>query len=181
MCLIPSVARSGSDVDSASLPGELRAPPAAARRALPALGALPPAYFVATLAGMLILHFACPVVQWNLGVSRLAGLPFALLGIAFVVTSVRQFRSVTTLMPFEQPSALVTRGFFRVSRNPMYTGLLLSILGAVIMLGSATPALAIPLFAGLMQTRFIAHEERVLEHRFGEAYRDYRKRVRRWL
>jgi protein-S-isoprenylcysteine O-methyltransferase Ste14 len=63
----------------------------------------------------------------------------------------------------------------------MYTGLLLSIVGAVIMLGSATPALAIPFFVGLMQTRFIAHEERVLERSFGEAYRVYRNRVRRWL
>lgn len=181
MCLIPSVARSSTDVDSASLRGGFRASTSSTSRALTALGALPPAYYVATLAGMLILHFACPVVQWNLGMSRLTGLPFALLGIVFVVTSVRQFRCVTTLMPFEQPSALVTRGFFRVSRNPMYTGLLLSILGAVIMLGSATPALAIPLFVGLMQTRFIAHEERVLERSFGEAYRAYRKRVRRWL
>lgn len=181
MCLIPSVASPSTEVDSKSLPGERSAAAASASRPLPALGALPPVYFFATLAGMLILHFAYPVVQWNLGMSRFAGLPFALLGIVFVVTSVRQFRSVTTLMPFEQPSALVIRGFFRVSRNPMYTGLLLSIVGAVIMLGSATPALGIPFFVAVMQTRFIVHEERVLERSFGEAYRSYRKRVRRWL
>jgi protein-S-isoprenylcysteine O-methyltransferase Ste14 len=97
------------------------------------------------------------------------------------VSSVRQLHAVTTLMPFSQPSMLVTHGFFRLSRNPLYTGLLLSIVGAVIMLGSATPALAIPLFIVLMHTRFIAHEERVLERRFGEPYRNYRQRVRRWL
>lgn len=181
MCLIPSVAGPSTDVDSAALPGELSAPPASASRALPALGSLPPVFYFATLAGMLILHFACPIAQWNLGMSRFVGLPFAVLGIVFVVTSVRQFRSVTTLMPFEQPSALVTGGFFRVSRNPMYTGLLLSIVGAVIMLGSVTPALAIPCFVAVMQKRFIAHEERVLERSFGETYRAYRKRVRRWL
>lgn len=146
-----------------------------------ALTRLPPVHFFATLVGMLALHFAFPIAHWNLGMSRFAGLPFALLGIAVVVSSVRRFRSVTTLLPFGEPSVLVTQGFFRVSRNPMYTGLLLSIVGAAIMLGSATPAIAIPLFAVLMHTMFIAHEERVLERRFGETYRAYRRRVRRWL
>ncbi len=178
MCLILSVTRGDTDVDSGSLRGDLHA---STRRALQAFGALPPLYFFATLALMLILHFAWPFAQWNLGAKRFVGLPFALLGILFVAASVRQCRSVTTLMPFEQPSALVTQGFFRVSRNPMYTGLLLSIVGAVILLGSATPALAIPLFIALMQSRFIAHEEQVLERSFGEAYRSYRKRTRRWL
>jgi protein-S-isoprenylcysteine O-methyltransferase Ste14 len=178
MCLTPNVATSSADLEPTALTGARRT---LFGRPLPPLSALPPAYYFAILAAMLALHFAWPVAQWNLGASRWLGLPFALAGIVFVVTTVRQFHSVTTLMPFEQPSALVTGGFFRVSRNPMYTGLLLSIVGAVIMLGSLSPALAIPLFVAVMQRRFIAHEERVLERCFPEAYRDYRRRVRRWL
>jgi protein-S-isoprenylcysteine O-methyltransferase Ste14 len=166
------------DVDSRSLEGEL---PGSGARSLGAVWALPPTWFFALQLLMVVLHFAWPVAQWNLGMARWWGLPFAVLGIVAVVGAARQFRSVTTLMPFEEPTALVTGGFFRFSRNPMYLGMLLSIVGGVIMLGSLTPAIAIPLFVGLMQVRFIAHEERILRRSFTGVYESYRNRVRRWL
>jgi protein-S-isoprenylcysteine O-methyltransferase Ste14 len=140
-----------------------------------------PAWFAGHLAAMVVLHFAWPVYQWNLGMSRWWGLPFALAGFACVVTSARRFAPVTTLRPYETPSVLITGGLHRVSRNPMYAGMLLSMVGGVVMLGSVTPALAVPAFAWLLSARFIAHEERVLEERFGEEYRAYRRRVRRWV
>ena len=143
---------------------------------------LPPAYFAAHLALMLLLHFALPGAYWNLGPTRWAGLPFALSGTLLVVLSVRRFDALaTTRRPFEVPSVLVTQGCFRLSRNPMYAGMLLALVGAAVMLGSATPLLVIPLYVVLIQVRFIAHEERMLESRFGEAYRAYKRRVRRWL
>lgn len=142
---------------------------------------LPPGYFALHLVAMLVLHVFLPLGTWNLGASRWWGLPLAALGTFVVLSSVRRFRDRTTIRPFEESSELVTDGFYRYSRNPMYTGLLLSMLGAFVMLGTGSPGLVIPCFVILVTRRFIVHEERDLEARFGADYRTYRKRVRRWL
>lgn len=140
-----------------------------------------PVWFLGHVLAMLVLHFAVPIAQWNLGASRWLGLPAALAGFALVAIGAGRFRRVTTLRPYEEPSVLVTDGLHRWSRNPMYLGLLVSLLGAWIMLGSLSPGLAIPSLYWLLRTRFIAYEEYAMEARFGDAYRRYRARVRRWL
>jgi protein-S-isoprenylcysteine O-methyltransferase Ste14 len=63
----------------------------------------------------------------------------------------------------------------------MYLGLLLWLTGFALYLGSVTPFVALPLFVWVLNTQQIVHEERVLEARFGDSYRDYRTRVRRWI
>jgi protein-S-isoprenylcysteine O-methyltransferase Ste14 len=147
----------------------------------PAPRSLAPSWFAAHLAAMVVLHFAWPIYQWNLGMSRWWGLPLALAGTAIVIVCARRFAPVTTLRPWETPSVLVTDGLHGVSRNPMYAGMLFAMAGGAVMLGSLTPALVVPVFAWILRTRFIAHEERVLEERFGDDYRAYRRRVRRWI
>lgn len=130
---------------------------------------------------MSALHFFAPVATWNSGASRWWGLPFVGLGIALVLRSVLRFRGRTTIRPFERSDELVVDGFYRVSRNPMYTGLLVSLCGAFVMFGTLSPGFAIPVFVCWMSTRFIESEERMLEEQFGERYRVYKSRVRRWL
>lgn len=141
----------------------------------------PPAYFATALVAMLALHFSMPVVQWNLGMARWLGLPFVLLGAALVAWSVRRFVGATTIHPREISSELVTNGAYRFTRNPMYLGLLLSLVGAAVMLGSLTPVLVAPPFFVVIRQRFVLREEEALERRFGEEFRRYRKRVRRWV
>lgn len=145
------------------------------------LSNFPPAYFAASLVLMLALHFGWPLLQWNVGASRWIGLPLVLVGCAMLAWSVRRFLPVTTLRPFEQSNVLVTDGLYRATRNPMYLSLLLSLMGAAVMLGSLSTVLVVPLFVGVIQSRFIVREEADLEARFGDSYRDYCARVRRWL
>lgn len=140
-----------------------------------------PIWFFGHVVAMLGLHFAAPGLQWNVGASRWWGLPLTVAGFLLVVVGERRFRPVTTLAPYEAPSVLVTDGLHRYSRNPMYLGLLVSLVGGWIMLGSLSPGLAVVAFYALLRAYFIDHEERVMEARFGEAYRAYRRRVRRWL
>jgi protein-S-isoprenylcysteine O-methyltransferase Ste14 len=87
----------------------------------------------------------------------------------------------TTIIPFQVSSELVQEGPYRWTRNPMYLGMLGILSGTAWMLGSATPWLLVFTFLWWISTRFIAIEERMLGARFGESYRDYQKRVRRWL
>jgi protein-S-isoprenylcysteine O-methyltransferase Ste14 len=130
---------------------------------------------------MLLLHFVLPLAQWNRGATRWWGIPFTGVGVLLLAAALRRFSARTTRNPFERPALLVTDGVFRFSRNPMYTGMLLALVGAAIMLGSLSQLVGIPLYVALIRVRFIDHEERVLEQCFGEQYLAYQRRVRRWL
>ncbi|NIN72992.1 MAG: hypothetical protein GTO46_13905 [Gemmatimonadetes bacterium] len=63
----------------------------------------------------------------------------------------------------------------------MYLGLVLVVLGIAVITGSLTPLLVVPIFALLLDRKFIAAEERMLEKRFGSAWLEYKKSVRRWI
>jgi protein-S-isoprenylcysteine O-methyltransferase Ste14 len=143
---------------------------------------LPPAYFYLAINLMLVLRWLLPLrllvtAPWNL----LGLLPFTL-GAALALAGSRAFRRAgTTIKPFQASSALVTTGVFRLSRNPMYLGMALSLLGLAFLLGALSPFLVIPVFVWLIQRRFIAVEERMLAQAFGPAYAAFQRQTRRWL
>jgi protein-S-isoprenylcysteine O-methyltransferase Ste14 len=87
----------------------------------------------------------------------------------------------TTVKPLGKSTALVTSGPFRISRHPMYVGFVLVLLGAAMMLGTLTPFIIGAAFAIFIDVVFVRFEERKMEHQFGEAWREYKRRVRRWL
>jgi protein-S-isoprenylcysteine O-methyltransferase Ste14 len=92
-------------------------------------------------------------------------------------------RAKTTVDPFrpESASSLVTFGVYRMTRNPMYVGLLMVLIGWAVFLVNVWSALGPLVFVAYI-TRFqIQPEERALASLFGEAYASYKSRVRRWL
>jgi len=105
-----------------------------------------------------------------------------LLGLALVLTVVRHFRRAGTSIRTEKPTtALVTDGPFRYSRNPAYVALTLAYLAITLAVDSLwVLVLLLPVLA-VMRWGVIAREERYLEAKFGDGYRDYKARVRRWL
>jgi protein-S-isoprenylcysteine O-methyltransferase Ste14 len=90
-------------------------------------------------------------------------------------------RAGTPLEPWQTPTALVATGPYRFTRNPMYLGLTLCLIGFALWLGTVTPAMLLPVFVALLTLGFVRPEERRLEQRFGESYRAYKARVRRWI
>ncbi|MGB0553875.1 MAG: methyltransferase family protein [Alphaproteobacteria bacterium] len=90
-------------------------------------------------------------------------------------------RKGTTILPFRQSNALVLTGPFRISRNPIYVGMAAALLGLGVMLGTAWPFGAVPIFVWVIDRYFIRREEVMLEAAFGADYRDYKTRVRRWI
>jgi protein-S-isoprenylcysteine O-methyltransferase Ste14 len=110
------------------------------------------------------------------------GLAPGVFGLWMMAVSARSFRKADTgLVPFDEATVLVTSGFFRYTRNPMYLGMVLLLVGVAILHGSAAAFLPVPLFALIIHRNFVLAEERFMERAFGDAYRDYRERVRRWL
>lgn len=106
-------------------------------------------------------------------------------GLAFDLAGLLAFRSrKTTVNPLhpERASALVTHGVYRFTRNPMYIGMVCLLLAWGVYLSDAAALLLGPLAYVLYLNRFqIGPEEQVLLGLFGDAYRDYMARVRRWL
>lgn len=87
----------------------------------------------------------------------------------------------TSIRPDRPSEALIASGPFAVSRNPIYLGELVALAGAAITFDRPWLLLVTPLFAGALTMLAIKPEEAYLERRFGDAYRQYTSRVRRWL
>ena len=90
-------------------------------------------------------------------------------------------RSRTAVMPHLPASRLVTSGPYRFTRNPMYVGLTLAYAGIALLIDTAWPLLLLPIVLAVLFLVVVRREERYLERAFGERYRDYRRRVRRWI
>ena len=143
---------------------------------------IPPLWFAVALAAMLALHLALPLARLVFWPWRLAGFVPVVGGLALAVAGERCFaRAGTAVRPFQPSTALVTAGPFRYTRNPMYLGLLLVLGGVWLLLGTLAPLVVLPMFFWLLHARFVLPEEGLMEHTFGAAYVDYRRRVRRWL
>ena len=76
---------------------------------------------------------------------------------------------------------LITGGLYRFSRNPIYLSMVVLLYGEAIVLGSLSPWLVPTAFAAAVSRLFIQCEEAMLTEKFGDPYRDYCRRVRRWL
>nr|WP_255612533.1 isoprenylcysteine carboxylmethyltransferase family protein [Alcanivorax sp. 1008] len=121
------------------------------------------------LSGSARLIVAVVLVLMGAGVS-LAG-----------VVSFRRARTTVNPLKPEKTSSLVCSGIYRVTRNPMYLGFLLVLIGWAVMLGSAFAVLGPVLFVVYISRFQILPEERVLQNLFGDEFTAYQARVRRWL
>jgi protein-S-isoprenylcysteine O-methyltransferase Ste14 len=83
--------------------------------------------------------------------------------------------------PIQRPSNLVLVGPYRFTRNPIYLGCLLMLLGLVIVWSSVVTAFFLILVYFVFRYIFIKREEIILEEEFGDEYRDFKKRVKRWF
>jgi protein-S-isoprenylcysteine O-methyltransferase Ste14 len=90
-------------------------------------------------------------------------------------------RARTPVNPYRAPTALVTSGPYRFSRNPGYLGLASAYAGITLLGGAVWPFLSLLGTLAVIDRGVIAREERYLEGKFGEEYLSYRSRTRRWL
>jgi protein-S-isoprenylcysteine O-methyltransferase Ste14 len=117
-------------------------------------------YYPYTLFGILLITFGAviDIMAWKLFV-----------------------KNKTTQNPFKYPSKLITIGVYRASRNPMYLGMLVFLLGLAVLMGSLIAFIFPVIFFIIMEKKFIPLEEKNMEKQFGKKYRKYKSEVRRWI
>jgi protein-S-isoprenylcysteine O-methyltransferase Ste14 len=142
----------------------------------------PPAYFFAALILTIVVGLAFPTDALDGRGFVVVGGLLSILGVWLNVAGSRQFdHAGTPIRPGSKGGALVVDGVFQISRNPMYLGMALVLVGAALVFGSA-PALAVtPVFVGCIDGIFVTMEEQILMQEFGDEYEVYRNRVRRWI
>jgi len=113
---------------------------------------------------------------------RLAGLPIVLIGLLIGFSGLFQIRRAnTTLNPHGSVTTVVTSGIYRFTRNPMYLGFMLMVIGFPLANGTLWGLILAPFFILTMNRLVIEKEEAYLEKKFGEPYTSFKRRVRRWL
>lgn len=147
--------------------------------------ARPPLLFLAALLiGFVLdrlLRLPFPVAENDL-VTWIIGGALMLIGFALFAAGIRNFLRAETPVPTNEPTrVLVTTGIHGWTRNPIYLGMFLIYAGVGVAAQNIwILVLTLPL-AILIRYGVVAREEAYLERRFGDAYRDYKQRVRRWL
>lgn len=111
-----------------------------------------------------------------------AGVCFGLAGFAMALQAEWGFmKAGTATLPTRPTSAIVTSGAYRFTRNPMYLGMSLALAGCALVFRDLWFLLALPIAMFAVTKLAIEPEEAYLERKFGNPYRDYKTRVRRWI
>ena len=123
-----------------------------------------------------------PVFQFIHEPVAYAGVTGVFFGIIMAAISAGMFKKAGTgITPFDEATTLVTNGFYRYTRNPMYVGMFLMLAGVAFLMGSIGAALPVLVFILIIRNNFVMGEERFLEASFGQQYLDYKSTVRRWF
>jgi protein-S-isoprenylcysteine O-methyltransferase Ste14 len=143
---------------------------------------IPPVYFLITIVIMATFDYFVPIGSILYPPVTYSGAILIAIGFIIVVWSAALFgKAGTPIKPFEESTQLVTGGMYQVTRNPMYLGMVLILVGIALLFGTISPFIPIPFFIWLIQTIFIFNEEIVMEETFGDEYKEYKKKIRRWL
>jgi protein-S-isoprenylcysteine O-methyltransferase Ste14 len=149
---------------------------------VPGVLVFPPLLFGVTLALGLLLHLIYPVNLLPVLLARKAGTLILIASVWLALSAEAAMnRAGTNVRPDRPTLALVTDGPFRFTRNPLYLAAIGIYVGIALLVATLWPlVLLIPLLVVLAKG-VIAREERYLEGKFGDTYRNYKSRVRRWL
>lgn len=148
----------------------------------PGVIAPPPLIFAAALLIGLLIEKAAPAALLPGSLRMALGIP--LVGASFLLAmwaARTMHRAGTNIDPRKPATALVVTGPFRFTRNPLYLSLSLLYLGVTALVNALWPLVLIPVVLVVIRYGVIDREERYLERKFGQAYREYKATVRRWL
>ena len=143
---------------------------------------IPPVLFALCLTAMILLRLFYPANLFFPKPYHLLGLFPIALGLLSSFLGIRQFlKAKTNIHPFHEADTLVTDGPYRFTRNPIYLGFLLMVIGFPLNSGVFWGVVLAPFYMLTMSRLVIEREEVYLERKFKNQYTSYTSRVRRWL
>jgi len=146
---------------------------------------IPPVVVLAIAAALMWLGSRiAPAAGFQIPARVATALVFAVVGVGIAIAGIVSFRHAkTTVNPLkpERASSLVTSGVYRLTRNPMYLGAMIALVGWAVFLANVVGVVGVPLFVLYMNLFQIGPEERALASLFGAEFAVYRAKVRRWL
>jgi protein-S-isoprenylcysteine O-methyltransferase Ste14 len=143
---------------------------------------VPPIYLLVAVLLMAGLNYSAPLHTILTPPITCLGIGLIIVGLLIVIWPAASFgKAGTPIKPFEESTHQVTSGMYRVTRNPMYLGMVVILLGVAVRFGTESPFLLAPIFVWIIRTNFVKFEENLLKETFGDDYVAYKKRVRRWL
>jgi len=143
---------------------------------------MPPTYFMILLIISIALHFIFPIKRIIPFPYNHFGWILIAIGITLNIWADRIFKDIkTTIKPNEMPSKFVDYGPFKLSRHPVYLGMLMILLGVFAVAGTLITLLPAIAFVIIIEMLFIPLEERNMQKKFKKKYAEYKKKVRRWI
>ena len=141
----------------------------------------PPLLLLIHIAAAFLLGRFIPL-PLGLPALRPIGLALGILGFLLGASAAWEFNKAhTTLDPHRYVTSLVTSGVYRLSRNPIYLGFVLMVIGIPLYFGNYWGIILVPILMVLFNRLVVEHEEVYLEKKFRDAYTSYKSRVSRWL
>ncbi|CAN7591434.1 methyltransferase family protein [Rhizobium sp. LjRoot254] len=143
---------------------------------------LPPVLFLLAIIVLIAARYLWPQSNLIPPPWHWLGLLLIVAGLVVGIPAANRFHRIgTNIRTFNEPGQLVTEGAFRYTRNPMYLGFSLMLLGLAIVFPVLTSFIVVIAFVVITDRWYIRFEEAAMERKFGDAYREYKSRVRRWL
>jgi protein-S-isoprenylcysteine O-methyltransferase Ste14 len=113
---------------------------------------------------------------------NIVGFVFVTLGFVLGFSAFLEFRKAqTTILPHGSVSSIITSSIYRFTRNPIYLGFALMVIGFPLISGTLWGLIIVPVFIYSMNSLVIEREEAYLEKKFGDVYTSYKGRARRWF
>ena len=144
--------------------------------------ARPPLLYGAAFAIALVLHWLWPLPIFDHTIALWLGLALIVLGVGIAIPGRKALQAAgTNVDPARPTTAIVTSGPFRFSRNPLYVALTFLYFGLTLAVNTWWGIVMLVPLLIIMHRGVVLREERYLEHKFGDTYRQYRSKVRRYL
>lgn len=144
----------------------------------------PPLFYLIFFAVGMILQKFIDIQShfFKTSTSQIIGIFFLIAAILLLLSAIFTFlKNKTTMLPMKPASALQTKGIYSITRNPMYLGLLCTYIGSTFLFGNFWMLILLPFLIFTFQKYIISKEEAYLHRAFGEQYKMYQSKVRRWI